>query len=373
MSKLLENELLKDKVNNYEMDVKKLKADLSALEGISGEYKTLVKKYADIEKENYNLKVEYNANSFKLQRQMDEMREKYEKEIAGYKDHIESINFKYGSIVKYGNDLKCLELEKLGLKDENLKLENLYRDAVIYEKIKYAKKVEEFCNETAKSVLLSKKIILKRALDQIQAENKIVLLKNQEFADELEKQAELLNKFEHMVKEKDRQIHQLKIELDTQKAIGKTMCNKNNTFLKLINIKSEREKDIPVGKSLKSTFYESKSASQINLFSSFHNSSAFGQGASSMVTDKLQEALNIIKKIDKLGQREIILNTPAKYNRSNYEKDIAVLVSIIQEVKVELASKPLTKLKLNNKSCSRSSILDTYENSLSRNKGMSNL
>jgi hypothetical protein len=253
MSNLIkENELLKDINNNFDIEIKTMKNDLLLLENINTDYKILLKKYSELEKENCNLKNEINTNNWKLQRQTEEIKEKYEKEITAYKDLIDSINFKYNTIIKYGNDLKCLELEKLGLKDDNLKLENLYRDAVIYEKIKYAKKVEEFCNDTAKSVLLSKKIILKRAMDQIKAENKIVLLKNQEFADELEKQARLVEKFEAMIKEKDLQIYQLRSELDAQKAIGKTLCNKNNTFLKLMNVKKEVEKDmLPVNKSLK--------------------------------------------------------------------------------------------------------------------------
>jgi hypothetical protein len=368
---LKENELLKDKLNNCEVELKKLRAEIQMYENVNSENKTLTKKCFELERENSTIKSEMVFNAKKLQRQMEDMREKYEKELSSYREINDTLNFKYNLIIKYGNDLKCLEIEKLELKDENLKLENLYRDSVIYEKIKYAKKVEEFCNQTAKSVLNSKKVILKRAMDQIKTENRVILLKNQEFADELEKQAKMIEKLEALIKEKDEQVQQMKIELETQKAIGKNMTHKNNTFIKLMKLKQEGEKDtlVPINKSLKSTFYESKSVSQVNLFSTLRNNDNNSHVSSSGVNEKLEEMLTILGKLNKLGCKDIILTTPVNYKRSNYDTDHGYLINLVKEIKREInKSTKSPRLKLGNGSYSRTSVLDNYENILSRNK-----
>jgi len=232
----LENEIaaLKEKNENLEINIQKLKDELAFVINYSQDTKKSIFKIRELEEINFDLRtlIARKESEHKLEKRSIEAR--YDIEINKLKSEIQLINHKYDTMMRYELYINKIEEANRELTDQIKDMEEKYKIGMKEEEKKFEIKLGLIQQKTLNILGESKKNIQNNAMLNMNNSYKLITLQVNELHHQLSEQSAMLEELLKQLNKKEKFIYSLKINISVFKEVEKIIVTQNRRLSKMI-------------------------------------------------------------------------------------------------------------------------------------------
>jgi len=225
------------------------------------------------------LKEEFLLKEIAMRREFDIKKSEYETRISNLSSKLELLEHKNDVFMKYEIYMKELEKYNSDLSKNINVLQDKYDRDMETGKNNMHLKVDDVKKKMLNLINVTRSHFKKLIDDHVDYNSKILLLQNTQLFDELAEQSKHLEDLQVKLKEKEKQIIELKLDLDVQKEVQILLSGNNKKLTELIkNYFDQKNNDQESSKVQKET--------EINLSSLKSNNEILNTGKSNLLDNK---------------------------------------------------------------------------------------